>query len=261
MQTPEQRELSVDLIDENPDQVRTEYEPVALNELAESISKTGLIQAVTVKRTGERFMILQGSRRFRAHKLLRKTFIRCNIIDDNNGEGLAIMLHENLFRDDLTPLEEANFFHRLMSSDLLSIEQLIHYTNKPEGYVRSRLHLLETPPELQQAVHERKLPVSHALELAKIDNLETQSQYLAYAISTGASLATVKYWRQGYEANKQIPPSVDTLPLKVDRPSQIPVFGWNCPLCENFHEASTMHTLHLCKADYGAFMAEIQKGK
>jgi ParB family chromosome partitioning protein len=261
MPTLELRNLSVDLIDENPDQVRKEYDMQALTELADSIAKVGLIQPVSVLITGERFKLIQGSRRLRAHKLLRRQFIQANIIQNENGEALAIMLHENLFRDDLTPLEEGQFYKRLLDIEKLTLPQLIQYTNKSESYVRARFELCLTSPDIQQAVHLRQIPVSHALELAKIDNTETRSQYLAYAISTGASLATVKYWRQGFEANKSIPPTTDTLPLKIERPLQSPAFGWYCAFCALFHEAPDMQTLHLCKPCYGAVRAEIQNPK
>jgi len=242
-----QQEISIELVDENPDQSRKVYDEEALNELAESISKTGLINRITVCKVGDRFKLLAGSRRYRAFKLLRLSFIPAEIVDASASKQLAIMAHENLFRADLSPMEEATFFQALLSEDGSTLQQLIHLTNKSESYVVSRLRLLACPDGIQELVGSGKLSVSAGLLLSSFPTPENIEQYTAYAISTGASLQTIRYWKQQLEAMGPIPTGEGPPAARPLPEGQGTVFGWDCFGCGTFHPAAECQTIHVCK--------------
>ena len=229
-----------------PNLSRLVYDEDALAELAESIEKVGLINAITVKPKNGHYELIAGSRRLQACKLLRYDLIRANVIAGDSSHALATMAHENLFRADLSPMEETIFYHRLIEEEKMTEQQLVHLTGKGENYVKARLKLFDCIPEIQAAVGDGKVPISHGLMLQTFPEGETRLQYLNYAISTGANLQTIRYWKQQLDANANIPTGSDEPPQPLAVPYQPTVFGWNCFVCDNFHEAKDMQTIHLC---------------
>jgi ParB/RepB/Spo0J family partition protein len=239
--------INIDLIDLNPEQSRQVYDEESMNELASSIQERGLINPISVRAVEGRYKLLAGSRRLKAHKLLRRNFIRATIYNDDNVEELAIMAHENLFREDLSPLEEANFYARLLVEQNMTREQLIHMTGKNESYIDARITLLQCPDFLKEYVHKGTLKISAALELNRFPTKESIQQYTEYAVSSGASIATIRYWRQQVEAMGPVPASGDAPPAPQPGSTQTAVFGWNCYGCGGFAEAQNMMTIHICQ--------------
>lgn len=238
--------ISIGLIDLNPEQSRQEYDEDGMNELASSIQTRGLINPISVKSVNGRYLLLAGSRRLKAHKLLRKNFIRATIYKEDETDDLAIMAHENLFREDLSPLEEANFYARLLVEKDMDREQLIRMTGKNQSYIDARIQLLQCPDVLKDYVHKGTLKISAALELAKFPTKENILQYTEYAVSSGASIATIRYWRQQLEAVGPVPDSADLPPSPAPGSPQNSVFGWHCYGCGGFTAATECVTLHVC---------------
>lgn len=239
--------IDVGLIDEPANQSRLDYDQEQLEELAESIKAQGLIQAITVEPHGERYRLLAGSRRYRAHLLANLPMIRCNVIRTSGADALAITTAENMHRANLSPLEESVWFQRLIEEHGYTPQKLALMTRKALTYITARLELFGADENIQQHVHTGKLPISTALQLMKFDDEETRKQYTEYAVSTNASLRTVMYWLQQYETNKFIPTKNDPPPEPSPDPRQPTVFGWYCYSCGNYHAAPEMQTLHVCQ--------------
>lgn len=255
---PRQRILIAE-IDPHPLQPRRNYDPAELDELAESISAIGLISPITVQRSFNRYVLITGSRRLAACALLNLQFIDSFILPADYPSALNFTIHENLFRADLSPLEEGLLYHRLIEEQHLTPNQIAHASHKPESYVTARLALVTLDDYLRNAVDERSLPISHALELAKIEDPEQRKSYTHYAISSGASLNTVRYWRQQVEATKGIPTSGDTPPHAVRTDKQQTTFGWYCCSCNGFSEAQLAKTLHFCPQCAATLLAKLQE--
>ena len=165
---PEARLIPVNMIDPNPDQPRREFEPVALQELADSILVEGLIQPITVRPKGKRFMIVAGERRWRAVKLSGGTVIAANVrkMDD---ERMAIQaLVENAIRADVTPLEEAVAFGRLLDTGMTPEELAKRLGISQAWRITNRVALLALKPEYQALLRTRQLTDMHAIEMAKL---------------------------------------------------------------------------------------------
>lgn len=241
----------------NDKQQRLTYDENQIAELADSIRDVGLINPITLRQTGDSYTLIAGSCRLRACQLLRREYIEARILTNSTDDDLSIMAHENLFRQAVSPVDEAHFFSRLIESDNYTPLELAHLANKSESYVHTRLALLDLDIYLRDAVHSETLSISHALELSKFDDPQVREQYTQYAISTGASLQTLRYWRQQFEANKYVPQTSDQLPTRVQQPGQITVFGWYCFSCENFHPAPDMQTIHICQPCF----IDLQKAK
>lgn len=240
------QDISIALIDLDDDQSRQYYDDAQIEELADSIRSVGLINPITLRPHNDRYILVAGSCRLRAYQLLRRSFIPAVVVNADKTSALGLMAHENLYRADLTPLEEGTFLHRLKTEHHYTDEQLAKLTNKPVSYVQARLTLITLDDYIRQAVHIHQLHISHALLLAQFDNPDTRQQYTQYAISSGASLNTLRYWLQQYNANKGVPTSSDQPPARPTDQPQISTFGWYCFGCQQFHPAPDMQTIHLC---------------
>ena len=162
------RIVPVDRIQPNPQQPRLVFEETALNELAASIREHGVLQPILVRPAGHNaYQIVAGERRWRASKLAGLATIPAliEVIDDDTALEIAII--ENLQREDLTPLDEAAMYDRMVREHGYSIRKLAEKLGKDKGYLENRLRLADAPPEIRELVSLRKDSLSHAYELMK----------------------------------------------------------------------------------------------
>ena len=165
------RIVPLDRIQPNPEQPRLVFEATALNELAASIREHGVLQPILVRPAGPNaYQIVAGERRWRASKLAGLETIPAliEVIDDDTALEIAII--ENLQREDLTPLDEAAMYDRMVREHGYSIRKLAEKLGKDKGYLENRLRLADAPPEIRELVSLRKDSLSHAYELMKVDD-------------------------------------------------------------------------------------------
>ena len=165
------RIVHVDRIEPNPEQPRLIFEPDALNELAASIREHGVLQPILVRPLGPNtYQIVAGERRWRASRLAGLESIPALIEDIDDDTALEIAIIENLQREDLTPLDEAAMYDRMVHEHGYSIRKLADKLGKDKGYLENRLRLADAPPEIRELVSLRKDSLSHAYELMKVQD-------------------------------------------------------------------------------------------
>jgi ParB/RepB/Spo0J family partition protein len=165
------RIVPVDHIEPNPEQPRMVFEPAALDELAASIREHGVLQPILVRPLGPNtYQIVAGERRWRASRLAGLETIPALIEDIDDDTALEIAIIENLQREDLTPLDEAAMYDRMVHEHGYSIRKLADKLGKDKGYLENRLRLADAPPEIRELVSLRKDSLSHAYELMKVDD-------------------------------------------------------------------------------------------
>ena len=165
------RIVHVDRIEPNPVQPRLVFEQDALDELAASIREHGVLQPILVRPLGPNtYQIVAGERRWRASRLAGLETIAALIEDIDDDTALEIAIIENLQREDLTPLDEAAMFSRMVHEHGYSIRKLADKLGKDKGYLENRLRLADAPPEIRDLVSLRKDSLSHAYELMKIED-------------------------------------------------------------------------------------------
>jgi ParB/RepB/Spo0J family partition protein len=163
------RIVHVDRIEPNPEQPRLVFEPEALAELASSIREHGVLQPILVRPLGPNtYQIVAGERRWRASRLAGLETIPALIEDIDDDTALEIAIIENLQREDLTPLDEAAMYDRMVHEHGYSIRKLADKLGKDKGYLENRLRLADAPPEIRELVSLRKDSLSHAYELMKV---------------------------------------------------------------------------------------------
>jgi ParB family transcriptional regulator, chromosome partitioning protein len=185
------RVIPVQNIEPNPDQPRMIFDADALHELAASIREHGVLQPILVRPLGaNRYQLVAGERRWRASKEAGLDTIPALVEELDDDTALEIAIIENLQREDLSPLEEATMYDRMVRDHGYSIRKLADKLGKDKGYVENRLRLADAPEEIRQLVSVRKDTLSHAYELLKVGD-EKKRRRLAARVASG-ELSLVK---------------------------------------------------------------------
>ncbi|MEO5939452.1 MAG: ParB/RepB/Spo0J family partition protein [Candidatus Limnocylindrales bacterium] len=185
--------LSVDRIESNPGQPRTNFDEDALRELSSSIKEHGVLQPILVRPLGEnRYQLIAGERRWRASKEAGLATIPALVEDIDDDTALEISIIENLQREDLSPLEEATMFDRMVREHGYSIRKLAEKLGKDKGYLENRLRLADAPDEIRELVSVRKDTVSHAYELLKVQDPKKRKRLAAQVASGELSLVKLR---------------------------------------------------------------------
>lgn len=170
-------EVSPDQVDPNPNQSRTVFDPEKIKELQDSIDVHGILEPLIVtQKTDGRFELIAGERRLRAAKNLGLPKVPVIVRHADDLERLELSLIENLQRQDLNPIEEAQGYHDLMEGFDLTQEQVAKKIGKSRETVSNILRLLELPGEMQKAVASGKLSNAHARFLLTMDNPREQER-------------------------------------------------------------------------------------
>jgi ParB/RepB/Spo0J family partition protein len=185
------RVIPVERIEPNPDQPRMIFDEEALHELSASIREHGVLQPILVRPLGEnRFQLIAGERRWRASREAGIPTIPALVEDIDDDTALEIAIIENLQREDLSPLEEATMYDRMVKEHGYSIRKLAEKLGKDKGYLENRLRLADAPEEIRELVSLRKDTLSHAYELLKVDDPKKRRK-LAGQVAAG-ELSLVK---------------------------------------------------------------------
>ncbi|MBW2263925.1 MAG: ParB/RepB/Spo0J family partition protein [Deltaproteobacteria bacterium] len=181
--------LPLALIDPNPEQPRKSFDPEALESLARSLEKRGLIQPVLVRPVaGGRYQIMAGERRWRAAQKAGLEEIPVVIRKAAEDEAFELSLIENLQREDLNPMEAAEAYHRLMDEHGNSQEQLAAAVGKSRPAVANTLRLLTLPEAVKKMVAKGTLSEGHARAILQAEGAGRQLQVAREAVRKGLSV-------------------------------------------------------------------------
>lgn len=164
-------EIAISHIKANPNQPRREFDPEALQELADSIKEIGIIQPITLRKMDDgTYQIIAGERRFRASQLAGLTTVPAYIrtADDENVMEMALI--ENIQREDLNSMEIALAYQHLLEEYSLTQEKLSERVGKKRTTIANYLRLLKLPAQIQVALKNRELDMGHARALLALDN-------------------------------------------------------------------------------------------
>jgi ParB family chromosome partitioning protein len=182
-------EVRLSLLKPNPEQPRQEFDDASLRELADSIQEKGVLQPILAEADAEgAYLIVTGERRVRAAKLAGLEKIPVIVRQFSAQEKLEIALIENVQREDLTPIEQALAYRRLMEMANLSQEQIAQKVGKDRSTVANTLRLLKLPPEAQDALTRGSITSGHARALLMLLNPSDQQLLLRRVVESGISV-------------------------------------------------------------------------
>ena len=198
-------ELDLDLIEPNRKQPRKYFDETALEELAASLKAYGMIQPIVVKKNGEYYEIIAGERRWRAAKIAGMEKVPVVLKAWEGSEAFEAALVENLQREDLNPIEEAESYQRLQEEFQLSQEKIAEKVGKSRSAITNSLRLLQLDARVRNFVTENKLTGGHARSLLPVSDGDAQFELAEHIIEEGLSVRAVEALVKAYLAKEDAP--------------------------------------------------------
>ena len=201
--------VEVDRITPSPFQPRRTFDEAKIEELAASIRNQGIIQPLVVRRKGDGYELIAGERRWRAAMRAGLTQVPIVVRDASDHEALQLALVENLQREDLNPIEEANGYRRLQEEFQWSQEEMAEKVSKSRPAIANSMRLLSLPTEVQQEVSSGNLPAGQARALLGLHSepliLSAYREVLAKGLSTRETEKLVRHLLLGRRRRRQVP--------------------------------------------------------
>ena len=197
-------ELPLTEIRSNPYQPRKEFDEESLREFAESIKEHGVIQPIIVKKSIKGYELIAGERRTRASKIAGKETIPAIIREFNDQEMMEIALIENIQREDLNPIEEAEAFEKIIKSTNITQEEAAKKICKSRSYITNILGLLSLPEKTKKLVIEQKITMGHARALSKLEDPDQINKLANMIIEDGLSVRELEKILSNPEIEKKV---------------------------------------------------------
>ena len=197
-------EIPLTEIRSNPYQPRKEFDEESLREFAESIKEHGVIQPIIVKKSIKGYELIAGERRTRASKIAGKETIPAIIREFNDQEMMEIALIENIQREDLNPIEEAEAFEKIIKSTNITQEEAAKKFGKSRSYITNILGLLSLPEKSKKLVIEQKITMGHARALSKLEDPDQINKLANMIIEDGLSVRELEKILSNPEIGKKV---------------------------------------------------------
>ena len=191
----------------NPAQPRKIFREEALDELANSIRQHGILQPLSVRRVGQRYELIAGERRLRAAKIAGLTDVPCIIMTMDDQESTTAAMIENLQRQDLDFIEEAQGIARLMEANSLSQEQAARLLGKSQSAIANKLRLLKHSPQVLNLLRQHHLTERHGRALLKLTSEEDKIAAISVIAQAQMSVARTERYMEELLQKKEDAPS------------------------------------------------------
>jgi ParB family chromosome partitioning protein len=238
-------QLPIDQI--QPQELIRPVDEQKLDDLVQSVKSIGIIEPLIVARQDQAYKLIAGQRRLIAARRSSLPTVPCIIIQADHEQALAVSLHENLFREDLNPVDEAKLFEYLRDQLRYSNKKTAQLVAKSEGYVSQRLELLTWLPQIIDALRRSQIGFAVARELSRVEDRQYALFLLKHAIDEGVNYRTAANWVRAWRASKsmdQEPPSEEELPF-ISSDYKPPLIA--CHLCGDHYSPVELTTLLVCK--------------
>ena len=257
---PKVLQLPLDQIEPPALILREHIDHTQIQALAHSMARLGLLNPIRVRKVNDHYRIVAGHRRYLAAQHLRWLSIAAIPSDGPGGADLETSAHENLFREDLTPIEEAALVSHLCDDEGMNYDQAAAALNHSPDWIQGRRALLDYPPDLQQAIHDNTVPLVAAPHLAQIDDPAYRANALDGARTHGMTARAAMEWARQYELYKAMKargadPALPTVELVSAEAAKTP-----CDVCTNLVYINTTKLIRICFDCLQAFKEAMRSG-
>jgi ParB family chromosome partitioning protein len=210
-------EIGIDSISPNPYQPRSSIDDSAIDELAESIKRHGVIQPIVVRPSGDGYQIVVGERRWLAAKRAGLESIPARIVSASDEDMMVLALVENMQREDLNPMEQARAYRELSERFGMSQEEIARAVGKDRSTVANTMRLLSLPPEIQELVASGRITEGHARAILSIKDPRKQMEVCRRIMEKGMSVREVEEVSKGTRPSRAKSPYISALEEELQR--------------------------------------------
>ncbi|MGE3466809.1 MAG: ParB/RepB/Spo0J family partition protein [Pyrinomonadaceae bacterium] len=209
-------EIDIDLILPNPQQPRTRFAEADLEDLAQSIRANGVVQPIVVRKSGTRYEIVAGERRWRASQRAELRRIPAVVREVSDEKMLELALVENIQRQELNPIEEARAYRKLINSLGLTQEAVAERVGKSRNVIATVTRLLKLPGEIQKDLEAGRISAGHGRALLTTDDVKIQCQVAKTILEQGISVRQTEKAVKHLAKSPQMPDKKQVTPRVVD---------------------------------------------
>lgn len=253
METQKILEISIDLIDDPINAMRTDLDRDALFDLADNIKQNGLINPITVRPVGEKFEVVAGHRRLSACKIAGIIKISCVVRELDDNKTFEVMAAENLERADVDPVDEAIFLLRYQRLTGKTVAEIAKSIKRSVQYVESRLAVGSMPEYMQMYLKKGEIKLGVALELLNITDENTRHVWVDMAARDGVSIAQAEYWVHGWRMSRLPGGTTSDLPPEGFEPAAPQAVMFECAIDGKKYDARLFTTVMIYEGNLEVF--------
>jgi len=244
--------ISLDLIDDPQQPMRSEMTEASVEDLVMSIKQVGIIEPLVVKAVSGRYEVIAGHRRLFASRIAKVAEVPCQVRHVNSEQTEMLKIHENLYRAEIKPVDEAKHFAYLMDTQKLTPIKIAQLISKSLSYVTDRLAILSYPDFLREALDNNDISFSVAREFARFDNLQQMHSAVYYAKRGGMTQEMARKWVQDYKKSQEQPAIEEAKVYDSNTGQQEIIHTTTCVYCRQglkLMEAETVYIHSSCLSE------------
>ncbi len=223
--------ITTDLIDDPEQPMRSDMTPASVEDLVMSIKQVGIIEPLVVKLVNNRYEVIAGHRRLYACRVGKIVEVPCYVRKANSEQTEMLKIHENLYRSEVSPADEARHFSYLIDKQKMTPTRIAQLISKSLSYVMDRLAILDYPDFLKDAMVNGEISFSVAREFARFDDPKQMMQAVYYAKRGGMTQEMARKWVMDYKKSKEQPGVVETTTLNAQNGQQEVEHYSTCVYC------------------------------
>jgi len=249
--------IPINKIEVGPHRQRSEGEDDELVELTASIRRLGVLVPLIVVRKGDTFLLVAGHRRIAAAAAAGVTEVPAIVRESDEAEAAEVSFAENLFRLDLSPVEQAAAIRGCIDNKTMTIEELSHALHKSEQWICDQAKMTTWPDEVLAAIHYKHISVSAARNLAAISDPQYRNYLLHNAVENGVTARVTAAWLQAYQLSRPPEEALTASPVEGPVPAAAVVPQANCMFCLNMFRCDALNYMGVC----GTCLADFQQAR
>lgn len=240
------RSIPIEKLRVGPHEVRLAYDDSEIDDLAASIRRLGVIVPLMVSPDADFFMVTAGHRRLQAARRAGLAELPCVVRDDPGSVQTELSLAENLFRADLTPVEQASAIQDILDKKIMDVPTLAAAMHRSVHWLSAQLDILVWPADVLEVVHNGKLSVSAASNLALVNDDSYRGFLLKNAVEQGATARTTAAWLQAWRANMPPAEAVTQPPVDGRQPATPALPQAPCIVCNGMFRTDALAMVMVC---------------